>query len=100
MPARYLLSELPANHAARNDCFCPPAEAVMCRCLHCLREFMSSCIEWREDSGTRTSGLRGFWCCPYEDCDGKGYTFDIFPVDDLFWSDDADEGDDDEIDAA
>ncbi|MFN0011495.1 MAG: hypothetical protein ACKVS8_07610 [Phycisphaerales bacterium] len=86
----YRLSELPPDHPARSDPFCPPDEPVMCRCLHCGGEVLSSQIEWRlcDDAGE----LRGFWWCPFEGCDGKGFEFDLHPLDADIWREDSDDG--------
>ena len=69
----------------------------MVSCLHCGEEFDSYLIEWREEAGDNGSAM-GFWCCPTPGCDGKGFGFDIFPIDpdyrdengDKMWSDDGD----------
>jgi hypothetical protein len=49
-------------------------------CLHCQEVYDSYLIEWRikEDADGKP---HGFWCCPVAGCDGKGFGFDIFPVD-------------------
>ncbi len=62
------------------DVFRPPAVATMLHCLHCGEEYDRYRIEWRiltDHSGKP----HGFWCCPIENCDGKGFGFDIFPID-------------------
>src|SRR5438105_3242386 len=82
------------------DLFKPPAIPTIVSCLHCGEEYDSYLIEWRLESGT---ALMGFWCCPTPDCDGKGFGFDIFPVDpdyrddngNKMWCDD--DGKDDDI---
>ncbi|HUS93116.1 MAG TPA: hypothetical protein VM695_14760 [Phycisphaerae bacterium] len=61
---------------AREDCFRPPDEPCLVRCLHCGHEYTSDRIVWREEDDGE-----GFWCCPEEGCDGRGYTFDIHPID-------------------
>jgi hypothetical protein len=76
---------------ALEDCFKPPDEPVRVRCLHCGQEYDSDAIDWRDDCG--------MWCCPVPDCGGAGFGFDIFPVDDDFWSDEPEAFDDlDELD--
>ena len=48
----------------------------------------------------------GFWCCPTPGCDGKGFGFDIFPIDpdyrdeqgNLMWMEDDDDEEYDEVD--
>jgi hypothetical protein len=60
---------------ALDDPFCPPAEPCIVFCLHCGQTYSSHEIVWRDD------GQMGFWCCPVEGCDGKGFCFDIHPVD-------------------
>jgi hypothetical protein len=47
------------------------------------------------------SGFKGFWMCPTPNCDGKGFTFDIFPTDPEHpandgWVDDDDGEDEDD----
>jgi hypothetical protein len=65
---------------AHTDPFRPPAIPTMVACLHCEQEYDSYRIEWRVLSDAE--GRRhGFWCCPIPGCDGKGFGFDILPVD-------------------
>jgi hypothetical protein len=82
-----------------NDPFGPPAISTIVHCIHCGEEYDSYRIEWRVEHDA-DGGVHGFWCCPMPDCDGKGFGFDIFPVDpeyrdengELMWcSDDEDE---------
>lgn len=81
-------SNLPKE--ALDDCFRPPAEPVMVRCLHCGGEYWSSEIVWEAgDEG-------GFWRCPVEGCNGAGFEFDIFPIDSQLWGDDEEDDEDDE----
>ncbi|HWP39915.1 MAG TPA: hypothetical protein VNL70_03235 [Tepidisphaeraceae bacterium] len=47
-------------------------------CLHCRRNYDSSLIRWVVD---RDYPSGGYWACPTEGCDGKGFTFDIWPAD-------------------
>ncbi|MFO0965008.1 MAG: hypothetical protein U0793_05385 [Gemmataceae bacterium] len=62
------------------DRFRPPTLSTLVGCLHCHQEYESYRIEWRVQ--TTLDGKRhGFWCCPIENCDGKGFGVDIFPVD-------------------
>ena len=99
---------------SQRDPFRPPTISVMVHCIHCHQEFDSYLIHWIEEE---FEGLKqGFWCCPNPGCDGKGFGFDIFPVDpeyrdedgQLMWCDDdegeegefADDEDYDEYDAA
>jgi hypothetical protein len=62
------------------DPFGPPAVPTLVGCLHCGEEYDSYRIEWRilTDADHKQ---HGFWCCPIEGCDGKGFGFDILPVD-------------------
>jgi hypothetical protein len=81
---------------AFQDCFRPPAEPVDVRCLHCGREYSSELIVWKHKGGEPPH----FWCCPFRDCEGAGFQFDIFPLDDDGWAicdtdDDCEECDDD-----
>ncbi len=64
----------------RTDCFAPPAEPCECYCLHCNRVFMSDGI-WFQKVINARDGFEGFWMCPTPNCDGAGFTFDIFPTD-------------------
>jgi hypothetical protein len=91
-----------------NDPFGPPAISTVVHCIHCGEEYDSYRIEWRVERDA-DGGAHGFWCCPMIGCDGKGFGFDIFPVDpeyrdengELMWcSDDADDEDDDDFDDA
>jgi hypothetical protein len=63
-----------------SDPFRPPKTSTVVSCLHCGEEYDSYRIEWRilQDAQGRP---HGFWCCPIEGCDGKGFGIDIFPVD-------------------
>lgn len=85
-----------------NDPFGPPAISTVVHCIHCGEEYDSYRIEWRVERDA-DGEAHGFWCCPMPSCDGKGFGFDIFPVDpeyrdengELMWySDDADDDDD------
>ena len=60
------------------DPFRPPAIPVEVCCLHCGHEYESYLIEWRNDAEDPS---HGYWCCPTEGCDGRGFGFDIFPTD-------------------
>ena len=84
------------------DPFRPPKLSTIVHCIHCGEEYDSYRIEWRVelcDDGRN----HGFWCCPIEGCDGRGFGFDIFPVDPEYrdehgnkmWSDDEDEDEED-----
>jgi len=91
-----------------SDPFGPPAISVLVSCLHCGESYESYRIEWRIE--TDSDGKpHGFWCCPIEGCDGKGFGFDILPVDPNYrdenggwvWDDDEEsEGEDDSVDGA
>lgn len=85
-----------------HDPFGPPAISTVVHCIHCGEEYDSYRIEWRVERDA-DGEAHGFWCCPMPGCDGKGFGFDIFPVDpeyrdengELMWySDDADDDDD------
>ncbi len=91
------------------DPFRPPAIPTLVGCLHCGEEYDSYQIEWRIET-CRDGRSRGFWCCPIENCDGRGFGFDIMPIDPEYrdenggwvWTDD-DESDcelDDGLDSA
>ena len=64
----------------QRDCFAPPRESCECYCLHCQRTFSSDEIWFQRVIGD-PMGLEGFWMCPTANCDGAGFTFDIFPTD-------------------
>lgn len=82
-----------------SDPFKPPQVPVLVHCLHCHREYDSYLIEWRLEQD-RDGKKMGFWCCPTPRCDGRGFGFDIHPVDPEFSDDDDGESwkDDDEFD--
>jgi len=65
---------------SESDPFKPPVIPTLVSCLHCGQEYDSFRIEWRIELNA-DSKPRGFWCCPIPGCDGKGFGFDIFPVD-------------------
>lgn len=70
-----------ANDPRRqNDSFAPPTEPCECYCLHCGRSFSSDLIWFQRVIGAK-DGMNGFWMCPTPNCDGAGFTFDIFPTD-------------------
>jgi hypothetical protein len=87
-----------------NDPFGPPAISTVVHCIHCGEEYDSYRIEWRIERDLDGQS-HGFWCCPMEDCDGKGFGFDIFPVDpeyrdengELMWCSDDEDDEDDEF---
>jgi len=61
------------------DPFKPPRQPILVSCLHCEQEYESYLIRWEvfDIEGKKS----GFWMCPTPGCDGKGFGFDIFPVD-------------------
>ncbi|MFA9479917.1 hypothetical protein ACERK3_16660 [Phycisphaerales bacterium AB-hyl4] len=62
------------------DPFRPPAIPTEVVCIHCQQEYESYLIQWQErtaDNGRR----EGCWACPTPGCSGKGFGFDIFPID-------------------
>ena len=89
---------------AERDPFRPPTVPVIVHCLHCDQEYESYLIHWVDEMGE--SDAPGFWCCPTPGCDGKGFGFDIFPIDpdyrdeqgNLMWVEDDDDEDYDEAD--
>jgi hypothetical protein len=76
-----------ANDPRRQkDCFAPPQEPCECWCMHCNRTFMSDGIWFQPvkrppGKQKRPGEIDGFWMCPTPNCDGAGFTFDIFPTD-------------------
>jgi len=63
-----------------SDPFRPPATATRVFCLHCDEEFQSDSLQWKTSQG-QNGGVQGFWICPTPGCQGKGFGFDIMPVD-------------------
>ena len=63
-----------------DDPMAPPREPCECWCLHCNRTFMSSEMWFQRVVGAK-DGFPGFWMCPTPNCDGGGFTIDIFPTD-------------------
>lgn len=61
----------------------PPAEPILVHCLHCDQEYESYEIVWvpMETDPADEHRIPGMWRCPVEGCDGAGFAFDIFPVD-------------------
>ena len=104
LPVPHAIDHWDADDERRQrDCFAPPKEPCECWCLHCRRTFMSDQM-WFQRVINARNGLDGFWMCATANCDGKGFTFDIFPTDpdhpaNAGWvDDDADEDDDDDSD--
>lgn len=90
------------SEASESDQFAPPAEPCECFCLHCRRTFSSTGIWFQRIVGGSTDG-DGFWMCPTPNCEGAGFTFDIFPTDpdhpaNLDWTD-VDDSDSDDVQA-
>jgi hypothetical protein len=70
-------ADVPSDaHSSRDDCFGPPQAPVECFCLHCGHIYMSDLLLAIDVDGTT------HYACPVKDCDGMGYKFDIFPVND------------------
>jgi hypothetical protein len=91
---------------ADSDPFRPPAVSTLVKCLHCGEEYDSYRIEWRiEQLGDGQP--HGFWCCPIAECSGRGFGFDILPVDPHYqdeyggwiWTDDEGEESEESFDA-
>lgn len=91
----------------QDDCFKPPAIPTLVHCLHCGEEYESYLIYW-EDGVDARGKPDGFWSCGIDDCDGRGFGFDIFPLDpdyigedgERMWNNDPDTADDDESESA
>ena len=87
-----------------NDPFGPPAISTIVHCIHCGEEYDSYRIDWRVERDADGTA-HGFWCCPMPGCDGKGFGFDIFPVDpeyrdengELMWYSDDEDDEEDEF---
>ena len=73
---------MPLNNAPNPDTdpFRPPPISTLVGCLHCGQEYESYQIEWRVETD-RDGRPHGFWCCPVAGCGGRGFGFDILPVD-------------------
>jgi hypothetical protein len=89
----------PEDRVDPTDMMSPPKVPCECYCLHCHRTFMSDGI-WFQKVINARDGFAGFWMCPTPNCDGAGFTFDIFPTDPTHpsnggWSYDEDEDDED-----
>ncbi len=69
-----------ASFDPMDDPMAPPREPCECWCLHCQRTFMSSEM-WFQRVINARDGFPGFWMCPTPNCDGAGFTIDIFPTD-------------------
>jgi len=86
------------------DPFRPPAIPTLVGCLHCGQAYESYRIEWRIER-TVEGRSQGFWCCPIEGCDGRGFCCDIFPLDPNYtdedgnrvWCDTDDEGESESV---
>lgn len=81
------------------DPMAPPEIPCECSCLHCGRVFMSDRM-WFQKVIHARDRFDGFWRCPTPNCDGAGFSFDIFPTDPDHpandgWFDDDEEVDDD-----
>ena len=62
------------------DPFKPPTIPTEVGCLHCGEEYESYLIEWRVETDSEGK-QHGFWCCPTAGCGGRGFGFDILPLD-------------------
>ena len=85
------------------DPFGPPKIPTLVGCLHCQEEYESYLIERRQEPDVN-GVLRWWWCCPTEGCGGRGFGFDILPVD-QDWTDEdgermwvSDDDEDEELD--
>lgn len=70
----------PEDRVDPADMMSPPKVPCECYCLHCHRTFMSDGM-WFQKVINARDGFKGFWMCPTPNCDGAGFTFDIFPTD-------------------
>ena len=62
------------------DSFGSPDFPTLVGCLHGGQAYDSYRIEWRIEPDA-TGKPHGSWCCPISGCDGRGFGFDILPVD-------------------
>jgi hypothetical protein len=87
------------------DPFGPPAIPTLVACLHCGDEYESYLIERRRDRDS-DGRMRWWWCCPTPGCGGRGFGFDILPIDqdwtdeegNRMWVDDDDDDEEGEFD--
>jgi hypothetical protein len=75
--SEYLDSIMPPNNKKDDPCG-PPKKSRLVECLHCSRQYQSSEIVYEERP--YKDGRRKLWHCPFQDCSGIGYGFDILPV--------------------
>jgi len=89
-----------------SDPFGPPAIPTLVACLHCGEEYESYLIERRRERNA-DGQWRWWWCCATPNCDGRGFGFDILPIDEdwtdeegnrMWVSDDEEDDDDGEFD--
>jgi hypothetical protein len=66
----------PSRSADNLDPSRPPTLPTLVKCHRCGQEYESSRIEERLDGGAN----RPQWCCPIVGCSGRGFGFNILPV--------------------
>jgi hypothetical protein len=67
----------PSEYPDNFDPARPPTLATLVKCERCGREYESSRIEERR---TEDGEGRPQWCCPIPGCTGRGFGFNILPV--------------------
>jgi hypothetical protein len=67
----------PSKYPDNLDRCQPPILPTVVKCERCGQEYESSRIEERLEGETEG---RPQWCCPIPDCSGKGFGFNILPV--------------------
>lgn len=88
-----------------SDPFGPPEIPTLVACLHCGEEYESYLIERRRERNSEGE-WHWWWCCATPNCGGRGFGFDILPIDEdwtdeegnRMWVSDDDDDDDEEFD--
>jgi hypothetical protein len=77
----------PSKYADNQDLSQPPTVATLVKCHRCGQEYESSRIEERL-KGDDEGGPQ--WCCPIPGCNGRGFGFNILPVNRQYHNEDCD----------
>lgn len=67
----------PIEYPDNQDSCRPPTSATPVKCQRCGQEYESSRIEARLEGA---ADGRPLWCCPIPGCNGRGFGFNILPV--------------------
>jgi len=79
----------PSKYAENQDPIQPPTVATLVKCERCGQEYESSGIEWRLQGDAEG---RPQWACPIPGCTGRGFGFNILPVNRHYQNEDGDWG--------